>query len=258
MRNRGSIRHNGGDLSFESVGVGPAVVFIHGFALDRRVWRSQLDVLSASYRVITYDCRGFGRSSAPTLAYDHADDLVVLLRHLGIDSVHLVGLSMGGRIAVNVALRVPAMVRTLAVIASDLGGYQHQIDWNVPVVGGDLDAARAFWLGHALFDSVRGHPAAWTLTRAMVADYSGWHWLHEDIRHPADLDAIDRLTEVSTRAIAIVGDRDLPDFQTIADLLVARIPHARKVMIKRAGHLVNLESPTACTEILRHHFAGER
>jgi len=99
------------------------------------MWRPQVAELGRSFRVITYDCRGFGRSSCPAGPYSHAEDLRFLLQRLGVAASHLVGLSMGGRIALNYALRWPESVSSLVVIGSDVGGYRHPIDW-------DADAGR--------------------------------------------------------------------------------------------------------------------
>jgi pimeloyl-ACP methyl ester carboxylesterase len=204
---------------------------------------------------MAYDCRGFGRSSCPTGPYNHADDLHSLLRHLGVSSAHLVGLSMGGRIALGYALRRPDRVASLAVIGSDVGGYRHRIDWEPAVERCGLAAARAAWLRHELFDTVRHDPWAWPLVRRMVADYSGWHWRHPDVRSPVDTDTRLRLAEITAPTTVVVGQHDLPDFHEVAALLVSGLPQARRVLVPGAGHLVNLEQPTTCNGILAGHLS---
>ena len=92
---------NGADIQihFEDHGSGPPVVLIHGYPLDGNSWeRQERALLAAGYRVISYDRRGFGRSSQPTVGYDYdtfAADLNALLDHLALDDVALVGFSMG-------------------------------------------------------------------------------------------------------------------------------------------------------------------
>jgi non-heme chloroperoxidase len=87
------------EIHYEDHGSGPAVLLIHGYPLDGNSWERQERVLlNAGYRVITYDRRGFGRSSQPTVGYDYdtfAADLNALLTHLALDNVALVGFSMG-------------------------------------------------------------------------------------------------------------------------------------------------------------------
>ncbi|MEU4711161.1 alpha/beta hydrolase [Nocardia salmonicida] len=257
MRTFGSLYHNSGSLSFDVTGSGPAVVFIHGFSLDRRVWLPQVCALSASFRVVTYDCRGFGASSVPVGPYSHADDLAAVLRCLSIESAHVVGSSMGGRIALNLALSRPGLVDTVAVIGSDVGGHRHCIDWDVPVRSGDLAAAQALWLRHEIFDTARSRPLVWRQVARMVSDYSGWHWQYPDVRSPVDTDAVEKLADVDTPLITVVGSRDLPDFHAVADLVSTRASDTRKVVVAGVGHLVNLEAPMVCNEILRRHFRAE-
>jgi pimeloyl-ACP methyl ester carboxylesterase len=110
-----------GDLFFESVGEGEAVVFLHGFGLDSRMWDPQFEVLQSTFRVIRYDFRGFGRSSLPPHnGYAHEDDLNALLSDLGSAPAHVVGLSMGGMMALRFAVAYPQSVRSL-VLADSAG-----------------------------------------------------------------------------------------------------------------------------------------
>ncbi|MEU5554058.1 alpha/beta hydrolase [Micromonospora sp. NPDC047793] len=256
MMPNGYLEDAAGSLYYEVMGTGDPAVLIHGFSLDHRTWRKQVRGLRPDFRVVTYDCRGFGRSSCPTGPYSHHEDLRRLLAHLGIDSAHLVGVSMGGRIALNYALRWPGSVRSLALIGTDVGGHRHRIDWDVDVEMLGLAGARAAWLAHELFDTVRAHRAGWAAVRAMVRDYSGWHWSHADIRVPSDTGAVERLHEVRARTSVIVGELDLPDFHEIARVLQTRIRRARPVVVPGVGHLVNLEAPETCTELLWRHFMG--
>lgn len=257
MASTGVFRHNGGLLSFDVIGSRSesTVVLIHGFSLDRRVWYPQFAALCRGARVVRYDCRGFGRSSAPSGPYNHADDLDGLLGHLGIERVHLVGVSMGGRVGLGCALRWPDRVASLALIGSDVGGYRYRFDWDTLVRSGSLAEARKAWLEHPLFDTVRRHPHAWSLVRKMINGYSGWHWRHLDVRLPPDTDTVYRLAEIQAPTTVIVGEHDLPDFQVIADLLAVGLPRARLSVVPGCGHLVNLERPAACNEILADHLS---
>jgi non-heme chloroperoxidase len=87
------------ELYYEDQGNGQPVVLIHGYPLDGHSWELQArELIAAGYRVITYDRRGFGRSSQPTVGYDYdtfAADLKTLLEHLDLSDVVLVGFSMG-------------------------------------------------------------------------------------------------------------------------------------------------------------------
>jgi 3-oxoadipate enol-lactonase len=103
----------GARVAYQAAGDGPAVVLIHGFGLDLRMWDPQLPVLAARCRAVRYDCRGFGASGPldPAVPYTHAGDLIALLDHLAIADAVLVGLSFGGRVALQTALAAPDRVR---------------------------------------------------------------------------------------------------------------------------------------------------
>ena len=99
----------GARLAYEVTGQGPAVVLVHGFGLDMRMWDQQVEHLAPRFRVVRYDCRGFGASGPfdPAIPYTHAGDLAALLDHLAIGQAVLAGLSFGGRVALQAALAWP-------------------------------------------------------------------------------------------------------------------------------------------------------
>src|SRR6185312_402648 len=114
----------GARLVYEEAGDGPAVVLIHGFGLDMRMWDPQIGPLAARFRVVRYDCRGFGSSGPfdPGVPYSHADDLLALLDHLGIARAALIGLSFGGRVVMQTALAAPERVAGLALLDAVVDG----------------------------------------------------------------------------------------------------------------------------------------
>ena len=114
----------GAGLVYEVTGDGPAVVLVHGFGLDMRMWEPQVEHLAARFRVVRYDCRGFGASGPfdPAVPYTHAGDLVALLDHLDIGETVLAGLSFGGRVVLQTALTAPARVRGLVLLDAVLDG----------------------------------------------------------------------------------------------------------------------------------------
>ncbi len=244
----------GGRLYHKTTGPGEPVVFIHGFTLDHRMWQPQVAFFSPHYQVITYDARGFGRSSLPTDPYNHHDDLALLLQHLGIKAAHVIGLSMGGRITVNFALEHPEMVRSLALLDAALDGYADTVDWNVHAKTQGLEQARRNWLGHELFAATRQNPAAMARINPIIADYSGWHWLHHDPQAPSNTHAKQRLPEIQTPTSVVVGEHDLTYFHNIADSLASGILHSHKEVIPNVGHMVNLEAPDLVNQLLLNHL----
>ena len=108
-------------LAYEDRGSGPAVVLIHGHPFDRSLWRPQLDSLSASWRIVAPDLRGFGESPVmpgTVSMREFADDVWELLDELGIATVAVVGLSMGGLIAMEMSIGQPQRVWALGLVAT--------------------------------------------------------------------------------------------------------------------------------------------
>lgn len=243
----------GGELQFASAGQGEPVVFLHGFSLDSRSWAPQLEALASSFRVIQYDLRGFGRSSLPpSEPYSHEDDLNALLSHLGASPAHVVGLSMGGRMALRFASAYPPSVRSLVLADSALDGQSWTADWQTRWGGmcsaaksGDLAEARRQWSDHPLFDSARAHlsPTSSALLVNMIHDYSGWHWHHKDLAQVPSPPLAQRLGEISVPSLVITGADDIEDFQAAANLLAAGLSNVRRVVLANAGHMSNLEAP---------------
>ena len=116
-----TVRVNGVELYYEVHGEGAPVLLIHGLGSSTRDWEPQVPALAAAYKVIAFDVRGHGRSEKPRQRYSvklFADDTAALIRALGIAPIHVVGISMGGMIAFQLAADAPELVRSLAIVNS--------------------------------------------------------------------------------------------------------------------------------------------
>lgn len=121
---RGFVRSGGEQVYFESWGSGDPVVLTHGMGGNHAVWYQQVPALAVRYRVITWDQRGFGRSTASTASLGpepSVADLRAILDHLGVGRAHLIGQSMGGWPSLGFALESPERVTSL-VLADTIGG----------------------------------------------------------------------------------------------------------------------------------------
>lgn len=119
------IEANGIVMNYELAGEGQCLVLIHGAGDNLKMWYNQVPVFSQSYRVLAYDVRGFGQTPSPEGDYSMAvlaEDLHQLLKGLKIDKAVLLGYSMGGRIALEVAIQHPEMARGLVLANSGVGG----------------------------------------------------------------------------------------------------------------------------------------
>ncbi len=254
---------NGTRLYYAVAGSGHPLVLIHGFTLDTRMWDDQFDAFAERYRVIRYDARGFGKSAVPTgESYAPADDLRALLEHLGVESAHVLGLSMGGGLAIDFALTHPESTSSLIAVDSILGGYQWQ-EFGATLEAvfsagreSGVEAAKDVWLNSPLFAPALEQPEVASRLKQIVGDYSGWHFVNQNPARGSDPPAIELLHEIEAPTLVIVGERDLPDFHAIADTLEQRVPNSQKVVLPDAGHMSNMESPDRLDEAVLGFLAG--
>lgn len=232
-------------LYYEAAGAGEAILFIHGFGLDTRMWDDQFEVFAQRYRVIRLDLRGFGKTPPPTGEYANTDDLKAVLESLGEERAHIIGLSMGGGVALDLAITYPQIVRSLVLVDSALGGFPYKSGFGVGAKEVGLEAAKQRWLAHPLFAPANRHPALAARLQQMVADYSGWHWLNRDPGRAPDPLPYHRLGEITAPTLVIAGELEVPDFRAIAEVLEQGIRGARKVVLPGVGHMSNMEAPEA-------------
>ena len=135
---------------------------------------------------LRYDLRGYGGSSAPADPYSHVDDFIALTGFLKSRPAHLVGLSLGGRLALRVAAQMPTAVRSLTLVDTALDGHDWSAAWSqrwramIAAAQTDLSRAKQMWLEHDLFEPARARPAVAEALDAMIRRYSGWHFQSED------------------------------------------------------------------------------
>lgn len=236
-------------LYYEVAGEGHPLVLIHGFFFDRRMWDDQFMAFARGYRVIRYDVRGFGKSKLPEEPYSDVQDLYSLLRFLNIDKAHVLGLSMGGGIAINFTLEHPDMVDALIPVASSLRGYRPPADVMQKIseidatgVAGDIPRAIEMFI-EMWMSGPMGHvdPAVSQWAREIMKDYSFAVESSPQEEHPPVPAAIDRLSRIHVPTLIVVGDRDQSYILAIAALLEAGIAGARKVVIAGAAHIVNMD-----------------
>ena len=260
----GQIKVGDATIRYESTGTGTPIVFIHGWAQHLGIWDDQVAAFSPQFRVIRYDCRGFGESAGHADPTADPDDLRILLDSLGITRAHVVGLSRGAGIALRVAVLFPDRVDALVLYGvGPIPGFQPIPSGPTPVAQ-FAEIARRHGLDSA-GKAVEASPLSWRppdrpdLSERFRRDwktYKGRDLL--DPRPPSGRTRVVRLADVDgIRAPTLIvhGDRELPLFQLVADTLARRIPGARKVVIANGGHGAHLAQPTRFNQALRDFFA---
>ncbi|HEY9545642.1 MAG TPA: alpha/beta hydrolase [Solimonas sp.] len=250
----------GARLSVEIRGEGsPALVMLHGLASDRRSWDRVVAELGLHTCTIRYDLRGSGQSVASDdKPFRHASDLHALLDAMGVECCDLLGVSLGGAIALNFALDHPRRVRRLVLVSPGITAWDWSDEWRT-LWAAITDAARSvgvarareLWWEHPLFASTRVLPEAAEKFREMLESDSGAAWLGQNTEAPA-LPDLDRLPLLAPPCLLLTGTADLPDFRLIAQFIESAVPQLRRVDYDHAGHLLNLERPCElATEIAR-------
>lgn len=241
-------------LSHDATGDGAPAVCLHGFGLTRAVFDPVVAAVGATARVLRLDLRGHGRSlpDDPAAPFAHHEDVVATLDALGLDRVDVVGLSLGGGVAVDLALAHPARVRRLVLLAPALSGWAWSDAWKAAFrtvrTVGRVDGPRAAleaWLAHPLFATTRAIPAAARALETMVLADSGRRWVEPDRSVALDPPAAGRLSELGASTHVLVGERDLPDFRAIGETMATHVPAVRLLVVPGAGHLLPLEAPAA-------------
>jgi 3-oxoadipate enol-lactonase len=251
-----------GRLYYEVAGSGTPVVLLHGFSFDMRFWDVQFAALSLSHRAVRYDLRGFGKSAVPSpgKAYSHVEDLRALLAQLDIAKAHLLGSSMGARVALDFALTHPQHCASLALISPIIGGWQWSPDWlrsYAPVVRaaqrGDVAAAKTAWLANPIFNTVRGNSTVFGNLRQMIADYGGWHFTHADPAKEPIASANSQLNRLGVPALAVIGEQDHADFREMSEALHLN-GGATRLALPGVGHFPGQETPQRVNEALLNFF----
>ncbi len=259
---------NGTELCVLDTGpgaTGETILFIHGLLFDHCQFAPQIAAMRADYRCIAYDLRGQGRSAdhdGPKIDIELLyDDMVALIDHLGLGPIHVVGLSMGGFIALRLAARRPQQVRSLALISTtaDPEPAANKSRYR-------LLAAVARWISPRLvigpvMRRMFGRTVLRSPARAaeVVAWQIGLRRLRPTIWRAVNgvierEDAVEDARQAHQPALVMVGDEDRATPPGAAERLVGLMANARLLLIPAAGHTPTLERPNLTTDELCRFF----
>jgi pimeloyl-ACP methyl ester carboxylesterase len=232
------------------------VTFLHGFALDRRMWSAQAHAMEATYRFLAVDLPGFGPKGAGDAGvHCPAHAVLEVLDARGVERTHLVGHSFGGAVAVDFALARPDRVLSLTLVDAPLLGRVAAIEaWPLCVAfarNGQDDEARRAWLADPLFAPACRIPEVRVALERMAADYACGHWAGRVSNRWLVEDPAGRLGELRAPALVVLGELDTTNFHDMAAEYARLLPSARTATIPGAGHMCSLEAPDAFNELLR-------
>ncbi len=257
----------GARLYYEDAGTGRPLVLIHGGFLDRRMWDTQFQVLARDYRVIRYDVRAHGLSNADSVPFADHEDLDRLLEALGVDRATIIGLSMGGRIAIDYAVEYPEKVAALVLVGPGVSGYDFATDemnryieeLTAAFEADDFSAVTEtfarWWCDGPQRSPDQVDPIVRRHVLEMLAG-SGQRWRYYSLERGLEPAAVPRLGDIRAPTLVILGDLDVPIIHDIAELLVREVAEARLATITGVAHMVNMEKPEEFNGVLLEFLSG--
>lgn len=258
---------SGAELYYAEKGQGDPLIFLNGLGGDHLYWLGQLRAFGRHYRCLAIDNRDVGQSSYAARSYDMKDlaaDLAGFAKKLQLPPAHVVGLSMGGMIAQELALLEPALVKSL-VLVNTLGmaddwfrGTLHAFEMirrQVADTPAFFEAVLPWWVSHHFFaDSGRITWLCWLLRQNPHPQrLEGFLRQLEAIRRH---DTLDRLSQITCPVLILAGDDDLIAPHRFSQELKERIRNAQLTMIPRVGHAFPIENPGQFNAQLRSFLEG--
>ena len=250
---------NDANIYYEDCGVGEVIVFTHGHSMYHKQWEPQVQELSAHYRTIVWDVRGHGKSTLPDGKVDpksFSNDLYSLLEHLGIEAAVLCGLSMGGHISLQTAIRYPAKVKGLILIGTP---FTNAFNWyeklTVPI---SLLSLR--FIPYKMTASMTANLMAKinpdnrnfvNQAFAMMTPDVFLRLWEGNLRMESRRD----LEKINCPTLILLGDQDKMVARQQPELR-SGIQGAEFHIVERADHLTNLDNPAAVNHYIQSFMAG--
>ncbi len=243
-------------IHYEDEGSGPAVLLLHGHTLDHRVWDEVAPALvEAGFRVLRPDLRGHGKSTMPPSGYHwshHAADMAAVMDAAGLGSATVVGFSLGGGVALEMAVTMPERVERLGLVAPVMPDrpFEPAFMENLKAVAkvarteGIRAAMEGPWASSPLFAHSLAKPGVREKLAAILRDFPGADYLAtERDRVARDWKVPDRLGEIAVPTVVLVGEKEMPGFRDFAREAAEGISGARLVEVPDCAHLLPLEAP---------------
>ena len=244
------------DLYVEQAGEGSPVVLLHEGIGDSRMWEPQWASYGERFRVVRLDMRGFGQSPPAVGTFSLSGDLVGLLDGLELGPAALIGMSLGGSVAMETTIARPDLVSRLVLVGPGLRGFEMNDEtkagWEeeeAALERGDDDEAVEINMRMWVDGPSRSPDQVDPELRRKVGEMQRraidlWRQAGEEGEHqPLVENWGERLGEISVPTLILVGELDRPEMREIAARLEAEIPGARREEIAGTAHVPNMERP---------------
>ncbi len=249
---------NGARLWYDEAGNGPAVLLVHGGLGDSGLWEPVVPLLAGRFRTIRTDLRFYGRSTGPAVPWSWQDDVVGVLDALQVERAGLVGLSLGGKLALDIALAHPERLWAVAGVAPGLGGQamdayseEQEERYEAAEAEGDLTAAMEIdlevWAPLGADDRIR---QLWQATPEANGVPPGLEPLQ-----PEGAPAKERLSELAVPTLVVTVTHDPPGMREIGPLVAGAAPDATHVELE-SDHYVTLREPELLAGVLLEFLAA--
>jgi 3-oxoadipate enol-lactonase len=245
---------DGAQIYYEVAGAGHPLLLIHAGVADSRMWDDQWALFAQHYRVIRLDMAGYGQSQVPNRPFASHAQVAQLLTLLGAERAHVVGVSWGGRVALDFALVYPQMLDALVLVCPSVSGEEPAED--VQRFGeeeerlielGDLDAASELNVRTWVDGPHRGPEQVDPSVRDRVRMMQHLAFTIPEPEGAAlirlDPPAIGRLAEVRSRTLVVVGDLDIDEKVAMAKRAANEIPGAQLITFHGTAHMLTMERP---------------
>lgn len=242
------------DLYVEQAGEGSPVVLLHEGIGDSRMWDPQWESYADRFHVVRFDMRGFGQSPPAVGTFSLSGDLVELLDGIELGPSALIGMSLGGSVAMETTIARPDLVSRLVLVGSGLRGFEMNDetkagweDEEAALERGDVDEAVEINMRMWVDGPSRSPDQVDPDLRRKIGEMQRraievWREAGEDGEHqPLVEDWGERLREISVPTLILVGELDRPEMREIAERLEAEIPNARRETIAGTAHVPNME-----------------
>src|SRR5512146_378279 len=254
-----SLRVPSGLLRYRDEGRGPAALLIHGWTLDLDMWAPQVAELGGSFRLVRFDRRGFGLSSGRAALSADVQDALTLCDKLQLERLACVGMSQGARVALHLCRIAPERLSCVVLDGPPRicaqGAVQEVEDvplaeYRSLLARGEVETFRRRWASHPLMQLETRSAEHRALLERMIARYSGNDLLQE-LPMPEDHWERAAIASLTTPALIITGEHDLPARLRAADALSETLPGAQRASIPAARHMPNLDNPPSYDTVLR-------